>query len=197
TMNRKFPGSPLITEANLEIANTYMADEKFSEAIPYLGNVIKSTGSASLKPQAYLKLGTCYFNLNNNNEALKQYQTLVEQYPNTQEANDALNNIRVIYLELGQTDEYAAFMNKAGKPISVDTQDSLTYAAAENQLALGNTNAALTSFNSYLQKFPSGVYAVDANFYRAEIYNNKKDWNNALTGYEFVAANAPNTYAER
>lgn len=197
TMNRKFPGSPLVTEANLEIANTYMADEKFSEAIPYLGNVIKSTGSASLKPQAYLKLGTCYFNLNNNNEALKQYQTLVEQYPNTQEANDALNNIRVIYLELGQTDEYAAFMNKAGKPISVDTQDSLTYAAAENQLALGNTNAALTSFNSYLQKFPSGVYAVDANFYRAEIYHNKKDWNNALTGYEFVAANAPNTYAER
>jgi TolA-binding protein len=197
TMNRKFPSSPLITDANLEIANTYMADEKFNEAIPYLTNVIKSTGNASLKPQAYLKLGTSYYNLNNNNEALKYYQELVAQYPNTQEASDALNNVKVIYLELGQTDEYAAFMRKSGKPISVDTEDSLTYAAAENQIANGNLNGALTSLNNYLKKFPDGVYAVDANFYRGEIYNGKKDWANALNGYEAVAVNAPNSYAER
>jgi lipopolysaccharide biosynthesis regulator YciM len=38
---------------------------------------------------------------------------------------------------------------------------------------------------------------VDANFYRGEIYNGKKDWNNALSSYEFVAAKAPNVYAER
>lgn len=197
TMNRKFPSSPLITDANLEIANTYMADEKFSEAIPFLGNVIKGTGNASLKPQAYLKLGTAYYNLNNNNEALKQYQELVAQYPNSPEAADALNNVKLIYVEIGQTDEYAAFMRKSGKPLSVDTEDSLSYAAAENQMANGNLNAALTSLNNYIQKFPRGVYAVDANFYRGEIYYGKKDWNNALNGYEFVAANAPNSYAEK
>ena len=48
-----------------------------------------------------------------------------------------------------------------------------------------------------MQRFPNGVYALDANFNRAEIYNAKKDWNNALTGYESVAADAPNKYAER
>ena len=197
TMNRKFPSSPLITDANLEIANTYMADEKFSEAIPYLNNVIKSTGNASLKPQAYLKLGTSYYNLNNNNEALKHYQELVAQYPNSPEAADALNNVKLIYVELGQTDEYAAFMRKSGKPLSVDTEDSLSYAAAENQIANGNLNAALTSLNNYIKKFPNGVYFVDAHFYRGEIYYGKKDWANALTGYETVAANAPNSYAER
>jgi TolA-binding protein len=197
TMNRKFPSSRLITDANLEIANTYMADEKFSEAIPFLSNVIKESGNSSLKPQAYLKLGTSYYNLNNNAEALKNYNELVAQYPNSQEANDALSNVRVIYVEMAKPDDYAAFMRKAGKPISVDTEDSLTYAAAENQLVNGNTTAALNAFNSYLQKFPGGVYAMDANFYRGEIYNGKKDWNNALSGYEMVAANAPNNYAER
>ena len=197
TMNRKFPSSPLITDANMEIANTYMADEKFNEAIPYLNNVIKNGDNASLKPKAYLKLGTSYYNLNNNTEALKQYQVLVSQYPNSQEANDALDIIKVIYVENGKPDEYAAYMRKAGKPISVSTEDSLTYAAAENQLINGNTSAALNSFSSYLQKFPDGAYAVDANFYRGEIYNGKKDWNNALTGYETVAANAPNKYAEK
>ena len=38
---------------------------------------------------------------------------------------------------------------------------------------------------------------MDANFYRGEIYNSKSDWNNALSGYEAVAAEAPNKYAEK
>ena len=42
TMNRKFPTSSLVGDANMEIANTYMADERFREAIPYLNNVIKA-----------------------------------------------------------------------------------------------------------------------------------------------------------
>ena len=197
TMNRKFPASPLVTDANMEIANTYMSDEKFGEAIPYLNNVIKSSGNASLKPQAYLKLGTAYYNLNNNAEALKQYNVLIAQYASSPEAQDALDNVKVIYIEQGKPDEYAAFMRKAGKPISMDTEDSLTYSAAENQLVHGNTAAALASLNNYRQKFPDGVYANDASFYLGEIYNGKKDWKNALIGYEDVAINAPNKYAER
>jgi TolA-binding protein len=197
TMNRKFPSSSLVTDANMEIANTFMSDERFNEAIPYLNNVLKGSGNASLKPQAYLKLGIAYYNLNNNTEAIKQYKTLLSQYPNSPEADDALNNVRVLYVESGKPDEYAAFMRQAGRPISVSTEDSLTWAAAETQYTNGNTNAALNAFNSYLQKFPDGVYAIDASFYKGEIYSNKKDWNNALAGYEPVAENAPNKYAEK
>ena len=88
-------------------------------------------------------------------------------------------------------------MRQSGRPLSMNTEDSLTYAAAEKQYDDQNINAALTSFNNYLQRFPGGVYALDANFNKAEIYNTKKDWNNALSGYDVVAANAPNKYAER
>jgi TolA-binding protein len=83
TMARKFPSSALVTDANMEIANTYMSDEKYDQAIPFLNTVIKSTGNASLKPQAYLKLGTAYYNLNNNAGALQQYQKLLSEYPNS------------------------------------------------------------------------------------------------------------------
>jgi TolA-binding protein len=182
----------------MEIANTYMADEKFDQAIPFLNNVIKSTGeNTSFKPQAYLKLGTSYFNLSNNTAALDQYKALITQYPNSPEAEDALANVKVIYIEEGKPDQYAAFMRQAGRPISISTEDSLSYAAAETQLANGNTTAALNSLNSYLQKFPDGAYSIDARFYRGEIYYNRKDWKNALSGYEPVAEDAPNKYAER
>jgi len=197
TTIRKFPTSSLVTDANMEVANTYMSDERFREALPYLNNVIKAEGNSSLKPQAYLKLGTAYYNINNNAEALKQFNILIDQYPNSPEAEDALDNVKTIYIETGKPDEYADFMRKAGRPLSMDTEDSLTYNAAERQYDNGNTSAALTGFNNYLQKFPNGVYALDANFNRAEIYNAKKDWNNALAGYAAVAAEAPNKWAER
>jgi len=197
TMIRKFPESSLSIDANMEIANTYMSDEKFSEAIPYLSNVTKTTGNASLVPQAYLKMGTAYYNLNNNAEALKQFKILIDKYPSSPESEDALDNVKTIYIEDGKPDEYAAFMRDAGRPLSVSTEDSLTYAAAEKQYDDQNINAALAGFNNYLQKFPDGVYALDANFNKAEIYNSKKDWNNALVGYDAVASEAPNKYAER
>ncbi len=197
TMIRKFPASSLTTDANMEIANTYMSDEKFSEAIPYLSTVAKTNGNASLVPQAYLKMGTAYFNLNNNAEALKLFKILVDKYPNSPEAEDALDNVKTIYVEDGKPDEYAVFMRDAGRPLSVSTEDSLTYAAADKQYDDQNINAALAGFNNYLQKFPDGVYALDANFNKAEIYNSKKDWTNAVTGYDAVAADAPNKYAER
>ena len=35
-------------------------------------------------------------------EALKQYKTLLNQYPNSPEAEDALDNVKVIYVEAGK-----------------------------------------------------------------------------------------------
>lgn len=197
TMNRKFPTSSLVTDGNMEIAKGYMSQERFKDAIPYLNNIIKEQGNSSQKPQAYLRLGICYYNLNNTGEALNQYKTLIAQYPNSDEANDALDDVKTISVETGKTNDYVDFMKKAGKPLSVDAEDSLTFSAAEAQYENGNVTAALNSFNAYLQKFPDGAHEMDANFYRGEIYNSKGDWNNALSGYEAVVAEAPNKYAEK
>src|SRR6478752_78678 len=138
TMNRKFPTSSLVTDANMEIAKGYMSQERFKEAIPYLNNIIKEQGNSSQKPQAYLRLGICYYNLNNTGEALNQYKTLIAQYPNSEEADDALDDVKTISVETGKTGDYVDFMKKAGKPLSVDAEDSLNFSAAEAQYENGS-----------------------------------------------------------
>ncbi len=197
TMIRKFPKSPLVVDANMEIANTHMGNEKFREAIPYLKVVAENTENTSLVPQAYLKLGTAYYNIDNNDEALRQFKTIVERFPSSSEAEDALDNIKSIYVEQGKPDEYAAYMRQIGKPLSTNTEDELTWAAAEKLYDDQKVNEALNAYNNYLQRFPNGAHVVEANFNRAEIYNTKKDWNNAILAYEAVAAQAPNQFAER
>ncbi|HRG83779.1 MAG TPA: tetratricopeptide repeat protein, partial [Chitinophagaceae bacterium] len=196
-MIRKFPKSPLAIDANMEIANTYMGNEKFREAIPYLKAVAENTDNSSLVPQAILKLGTAYYNIDNNEEALRQYKSIVDRYPSSSEAEDALDNIKTIYVEDGKPDEYAAYMRQIGKPLSADTEDELTWAAAEKLYDDQKLNEALNAYNSYIQRFPSGAHVLEANFNRAEIYNARKDWNNAVSAFEAVAAQAPNPFAER
>jgi tetratricopeptide (TPR) repeat protein len=181
----------------MEIANTYMGNEKFREAIPYLKTVTENRINTNIIPAAYLKLGTAYYNIDNNDEALRQFKLIVDRYPNSPEAEDALDNIKTIYVEIGRPDEYAAYMRQIGKPLSANTEDELTWAAAEKLHDDQKLNEALAAYNSYLQRFPNGAHALDAQFNRAEIYNARKDWNNATAAYETVAANAPNKYAER
>ncbi|WP_072835459.1 tetratricopeptide repeat protein [Flavisolibacter ginsengisoli] len=197
TLIRKFPQSNLVDDANMEIANTYLADERFREAIPYLTTIINATGNNSMKPQAYLKSGIAYYNLNNNASAIAQYKQLLNNYPNSPEAENALENLKVIYVEQGKPSEYADVARQAGKPISVSAEDSLTYSAAQLQYENGNMPAALEAFNTYLQRFSDGTYSTNAQYYRAEIYNTRKDWQKALSSYTVVAERAPNTFAER
>lgn len=197
TMMRKFPQSGLVDDANMEIANTYLAQERFREAIPSLNNVVNATGNNSMKPQALLKLGIAYYNMNNNDNAVTAYKQLLNQYPNSPEADDALDNLKTIYVQQGRPDEYADVARQAGKPLTENTQDSLTYTAAQIQYENGKSDAALNSFNTYLQQFPNGEHSIDANYYRAEIYYARKDWNNALSSYSIIAERAPNPFAER
>ena len=195
-MIRKFPASSLVSDANMEIANTYLADEKFRDAVPYLITLTKTAGNNTIKPQAYLKLGIAYFNLNNNEDAITQFNHILSSYPSSDEADDALDNLRNIYMQQGRPGEYVNAAKMAGRPVSVSAEDSLTYAAADIQFQNGNTDAALAAFEQYLQQFANGANSLDAHFRAGEIYRERKNWPRALDHYGVLAERAPNKYAE-
>ncbi len=194
---RKYPTSGLVAEANMEIANTYLSNEQFRESIPYLKNVLSSTGNDALKPRALLRSGLANYNLGNSAEALSKYNDLLKQYPNSVEAQEALDNAKSIYIEEGRSSEYINFAKGMGIAISASQEDQLAYQEAEVQFNNGNFPAALQKFEDYLGKFPDGKYALDAEFYKSEMYASQKNWAKAVAGYEAVADKAPNKFAEK
>jgi TolA-binding protein len=196
SISRKYPQSSLNADANFEVANTYIALEQFREALPYLKNVVNDPAS-SLKPKALLKMGIVYYNMNNDGEALKQYTTILQQYPNSPEAEAALENARIIYIDQGRTSEYVNFARNMGKEITVSQEDELAYQEAEVQFNNGNFSAAAKKFEDYLVRFPEGKYALEALYYKSEIYYNQKDWAKAASGYGILGDRAPNKFGEK
>lgn len=194
---RKYPGSDLVPDANMEIANTYLSDENFQQSLTYLKNVLNSTGNDALKPRAYLRSGIAYYNLQNNKEALNQYNQLLKLYPNSVEAQEALENAKAIYVAEGRSSEYVNFAKSMGVSISASQEDQLAYQEAEVQFNNGNFPVAQQRFEDYLKKFPDGKYSLEANYYKSEMYASQKNWTKAVTGYETVGDKAPNKFAEK
>jgi TolA-binding protein len=194
---RKYPGSDLVPDANMEIANTYLSNEQYRESLPFLKNVLSSPGNDALKPRALLRSGLANYNMGNSAEALINYNDLLKQYPNSVEAQEALDNAKSIYVEEGKASEYVNFAKGMGIAVSPSQEDQLAYQEAEVQFNNGNFSGAQQRFEDYLKRFPEGKYALEANFYKSEMYASQKDWAKAVSGYEAVAGKAPNKFAEK
>jgi tetratricopeptide (TPR) repeat protein len=197
SLERQFPGSAFTGEANMEIANTYMSDENFQAALAPLNLVLGNSKASSLHPQAYLKLGIAYFNLDKNAESLEQFKKLIAYYPNTQESADAVEYIRNIFVASQKPGDFAAFMREHGKPVTYNEEDSLTFRSAMIRYDARDMNGAKSGFADYLSKFPDGRYNMEANYFSAELYIAAKDYNKALPYYIAVASKGQSQFAER
>jgi TolA-binding protein len=197
SISRQYPASSLSADVNMEAAGTYLANEQYQEALPYLKNVLRSPTADALKPKAYLQSGIALYNLNKNTEALNQYDSLLRQYPNSPEAQDALDNAKTIYVEEGRSSEYVSFAKGMGVEVTASQEDQLAYEEAEVQFNNGNFDGAIQRFEAYLAKFPDGKYSLEANYYKSEIYFSRKDWAKAVVGYAAVADKVPNKFGEK
>lgn len=196
-LGSKYPSSDYGNDVDMEIANTYLSQEKYTEAIPYLENVVTKQPNGPNTPKALLKLGLSWFNKDNDTKALTYYQQVVAKFPDAPEANEALSSIRSIYVDQGKGDAYVAFLKSTGKTVTVNAEDSITYATAETRFSNGDYPGAISAFNTYIQKFPNGQFIVPANFFKAEGAYNTKDYATALPAYEFVLGKNAPQYAER
>ena len=128
---------------------------------------------------------------------LSNFKTLISSYPNSAESDASIEYVRNIFIEQQKPSEFVAFMKQNGKEISYSEEDSLTYASANMRYNSNDLMNALSGFKTYLSKFNDGRYAIEANYNIAEIYNGLKEYANSLIGYAYVAAKAPNKFAEK
>ena len=81
----------------------------------------------------------------------------------------------------------------ASKPTSeVSTPEKEEYALAYNELRIGHTQQSVDLFRAYLVKYPSGLYANNAQYWLAEAYRVQKDNNAAYQAFTDVIEKYPN-----
>ena len=105
--------------------------------------------------KAGVQLGLIYFNDNQPEKAADAYKSVISNYPGSEEAKVALQDLKSVYIELNDINSFAAYANSLGGNVrfEVSEQDSLTYLAAEKLFMRGDNEGARRSLTNYLQTF--------------------------------------------
>lgn len=190
--------SPLAPKALFEVGNTYLVCDNNDMALLYFNNFRNQYPQNSLVKTALLNIGLIYYNTDRNTEALEIFDQLLTNYSGTDEARDALSTVKNIYVSQNRVDEYFSYVKRTTKyTVSTVEQDSTLYMSAENQYMNGDCESSVRSFESYLEKFPEGLFHLQAHYYAADCLFRNGQNERALPHYEAVAAASRNSFTER
>lgn len=193
----RYEASPLKSKAMLEIANTYMMCDNNEMAMTYYSNFVKQYPKSRYVKTALLNQGLIYYNTERPNEALETFDRLLTQYPGSDESRNALRTVKNIYVDQNRVSDYFDYVQRTiNLTISSGEQDSTTFLAAEGRYQEGDFQKAATSLDTYIKRFPKGLFTIKAHYLAADSYMRLGDSSAALPHYEAVAAAPKGRYTE-
>ncbi|MBQ4914270.1 tetratricopeptide repeat protein [Maribacter sp. MMG018] len=185
-------------DALFELGNTYISLGQENKGLQAYDRLINEYKGSSLVPQALMRQGLVHYNASRNDAALAKFKTVVRDYPKTQEAIQAVATAKLVYVDLGRVNEYADWVKDLDFVQVTDTElDNANFESAQKQNMEGKTEAAIKGYKNYIEEFPNGLHALDANFSLAQLYFGKGDKDAALPYYKYVADRTTSEYAEQ
>ncbi|MFD2516659.1 tetratricopeptide repeat protein [Salinimicrobium flavum] len=183
----RYPRSSYRDDASYELGNTYIAMNRTSEGIEAYNRLIRDVPGSAYVPKAILRQGLIYYNSDQGNKALERLKKVVAEHPNSPEAAQAVKTARLVYIDLGRTDEYAAWVRNLDFVEVTDADlDNTTFESAEKQYRENNTAQATASLEKYISSFPKGLHSVQANFYLGQLYYREGNKQKSIPHYKFV-----------
>ena len=179
------------------LGNSYMKRGENDLAISNYDAIIDNHRRSPLVSKSLLKKGLIYYNTDRNDQAITTYKTVVTRFPNSAEAKQAVKDIRQIYVDLNRVDEYANWVKDVDFVNVTDADlDNDMYEAAERQYLMNNHEKSISGFKKYVQSFPRGLHAVQANFYLAQSLYAQNRFDESVRHYRFVIDEPQTEFSE-
>ena len=179
------------------LGNSYIKKGDNQQAIISFDNLITTYKRSPLVSKSLLKKGLIYYNTDQSEQALTTYKSVVNRFPNTAEARQAVKDARQIYVDLGRVDEYAQWIKNVDFVNVSDAElDNDMYESAEKQYLQNNHSKSVSSFKKYLLNFPKGLHALQANFYLAQSLFSEDKHQETIPHYSYVIEQQQNEFTE-
>lgn len=181
-----------------ELANTYVAEKKNEQGIKTYDQLISEYKNGLFASKSILRQGLIYYNSDRDEQALTKFKKVAADFPRSPEALEAVSTARLIYVDSGKVDEYASWVRTLDFVFVTDAElDNDTYDAAFKQYSQNNNKQAIAGFTGYVNKFPSGLHVLEANFYLAQLLYAEGSETKAVVHYQNVTNLPRNQFTEQ
>ena len=194
----EYPSSAYSEQAYYELGRTYIEQGKQNEGIAMYDKLVQRFPQSQLARRAATEKAMVYNSRNDYDNAIKAYKTIIEQYPHSDEAQIALQDLKNIYIEMGNVSAYADYVAGTSglQKVNSNELDTLAYTAAERFYSKRELGKAEAKFNEYLESYPQGAFRLNSHYYLALIQNNNKDYDTALKNLKAVTGYPDNKFSE-
>jgi len=195
---QQFPNSNYADDAGFETAYTYFNKGDLEKSKNDLTALLAKYPNSSYVPRALVTIGLVQYNQDQDDAALTSFKKVINDYASTDEAKQALESIKNIYVDRGDANGFIAYANTT--PIgnyTVADQDNIVFQAANNRYLKGDAQGTVESINAYFDKFPKAIHAKEAKFIRAESFVKLNRPDDAVPDYEFILNDWTSDYTER
>lgn len=190
---KDYPRSSYVSAARYEIGRSYVMKEQYAEAILAYNHLMETSPKSAEARTAALEIGMLHANLNQTDNAINAYKSVVSKYPGTEEAIVAMESLEALYVEKNDVEQYVAFRNSVPNNVvsslPQNSEDSLSFAAAEKLYAKGDAAASAAAMERYINKFctnSTSANCATAYYYLADCQKRMNDKTAALASYHIL-----------
>lgn len=177
---REKPNSKWTSEALLEAGKTMAALDMPDKAAPYFERLSQEYPKDNNSRVGSLSLALAYMKQGATEKAKRGYMDIIRNWPTSEEASIANDDMRRICASDGSLIEYSRFLTgiEGAPKIDPDEMDVITFEAAETAYAADQTNTA--RLEQYISDFPDGRYLANALMDLAEASDSNGDTSRTL-----------------
>lgn len=170
-MIARFPSSPLVSQALLDIAEAQTSAGRIDAALVTYRRVEKEFPSTAQCRQALLLMGSLLSERGRNGDAYDTYKRLIAGHSPSREATIGARYMQEVAADAGRLDEYVTFMKSVPNAPAVDPSeiDRITFTRAKNAV----------EWHSYLDRYPNGEFASQAMLLIAQDAASNEDYQEA------------------
>lgn len=193
----KHIASTYLDDVYYALANVYIAEGNTTKGIANYKKIQTNLPKSPLVSKSMLKEGLLYYNQDEYDAAIERFKTVVDKFPKTAEALQAVQSARLVYIDKGDPETYATWVNTLDfVEITNEELDITTYAAAEKPYLDNKLREAIIGFEKYLKQFPQGLHVLQSHFYLAQSYYKTQQAKSSSVHYAFVADAPKSEFSE-
>lgn len=186
------PSSKFEVDAKYELAKTYLLDNRLNDAQTYYNDILKNHAASPYAKFSLKDMCLIYVKEGNTAKVKESWVTIKSKYKNDPVVCDAYTICKAVLIEDPEFQNDAVTICGASK----NEVEEEVYARAVGYAQDGDCNTAITKLTDYLNRFQPAYYGLDANYYLANCYYDKKNMVKALEHYNYVIDQGSSNYQE-
>lgn len=174
-----YPSSKFYLQGVYELANCYKsAKEDYDNALKYFNIILTELGEKSdIVLDSRIEIADIYYKKWQYSKAETEYKKILTEFGQDQSVCESVVVLLLeVYKAMKDPDKAAELAGLYPcANISQTEQEDLFYSPAFASYEDSLYTTAIPQFEKYLQKYPKGIYSLDANYYLANCYYSSGD----------------------